>query len=103
MRSSDLTIRRVSFQHNPINRYLLQSIKIFLSLHAASIDSNIQIKLYDLLDLVKSASEGMHNPRRKSMPVFLDNIIEVIPCVSVMQVHGQFELLSKVEVKGKYL
>ena len=36
------------------------------------------------------------------MPIFLDNIIEIVAGVSVVQVHGQFVLFCQVEVEGKY-
>lgn len=102
MRGSDLAIRRVGFQHYSVKRNLFERIQILLGFHAAAVDAYEEIQLNNELDLFYGACEGVNNSGRKSMPIFLDNIIEIVAGVSVVQVHGQFVLFSQVEVEGKY-
>lgn len=64
----------------------------------ATIDSNVEVQINNSLNFLYSSSEGVHNSSCESMPIFADYIVEVIACVSVVEVHGQFELLCEVEV-----
>ena len=80
---------------------MLEGVQILLGLHAAAVDANKEIQLNNLLDLFDGPCEGVNNSRRKSMSIFLDDVIEIVAGVSVVQVHGQFVLFCQVEVEGK--
>jgi len=103
MRIAYFAIRSISFKHNPLNWYLFECIQILLSFEAASIDSNIQIQLNNLFYFFNCSSEWMNNSRWKSISIFTNQIVKIITSVSVVQVHGQLELLSQIKVIRKHL
>lgn len=72
-----------------------------MRLEAAAVDADVQIKLYDLLDLLYASSERMHHTRCEPIPILADQVVEIISGISVMEVHGQLQLLSQVEVIGE--
>jgi hypothetical protein len=72
-----------------------------LCLEAAAIDADVQIQINNLLDLLDTSSEGMDHSRCESIPILADQVVEIISGIPVMEIHGQFPLLSQVEVEGE--
>lgn len=88
MGSPDLAIWRICLQHNPVQGYSFKGIDVFLRFQTASVDPDEQIQLYYFFDFLRSTSKRMYYSRAEPLPVLLDDIEKVIPCVPVVQVHG---------------
>lgn len=87
MRVADLAVRRVCFNHQSIDWDHFEDLQVFCSFEAAAIDADIQIQLYNLLDFLGSACEGMHDASGESGSVLLDNVVKIAASVAIMEVH----------------
>jgi hypothetical protein len=101
VRVSNLAVRRISLEHHPFQRDVLERLQVLLRLEAAAVDADVEIQLYYLLDLFDAAREGVDYSRGEAISVLPDEVVEVVAGVPVVEVHGQLPLFGQVEVEGE--
>lgn len=78
---------------------MLDDFAVLDRLQGTAIDSDEQVKVYDLLHLFHRASETVHYPCREPSSVLSHNIYELISCGAGVQIHGQVVFLGETEVR----
>ncbi len=69
-----------------------------MSFETTSIDSDVEVKFQNLLELLLVSCERVNNSCGEAISVFSHNIIKVISCVPIVQIHRQFILFSHIEM-----
>lgn len=93
VRVPDVAVRCIRFQHDPIQGNMLQDLKVICGFHAAAIDPNIKPELKNLLELIKSSRETVNNSSAEGLTMLPHEIVEVVACISIVQVKWQLVLL----------
>lgn len=103
MRFFYLAVGRIRLDHHLLHRNVLQHRQVFLSFEAAAIDANVKIQFQYLIQLSFGACERMDDSCGEAIPIFCNDVVEIIPRVPVVQVHREFVLFGKCKVVGEHL